>query len=95
MAEPTSAEVDAVAEAIEYMHPLTISSSRDRARLAIAALDKARGETVPVDKLKRKLMRDLWTFAHPVKLDCLVSWLDRRGWLDDETPVVQTERRKP
>ena len=95
MAEPTQAEIDAVAKAIEYMHPLTISSSRDRARIAIAALDKVRGECVPVDKLMAHIEQSVHESCFG-RSDRLMNWISRRGWLDDATPVVQTrERRKP
>jgi len=98
MAEPTQAEIDAVAKAIEYMHPLTIFSSRDRARIAIQALDKVRGECVPIYKLMAKI-DELWGggvgAGRATRAAQLVWWLGRRVFVDDKTPVVTTDRRKP
>jgi hypothetical protein len=96
MSNPTQVEVDAVALAIE-LAPTCDDVDDDYASMAsdaIAALDKARGECVPVDVLIKKV-REQWGRGHFVD-DWFTWWLGRRGWLDDDkTPVVQTDRRKP
>ncbi|HJX53721.1 MAG TPA: hypothetical protein VJ801_13220 [Polyangia bacterium] len=92
MSEPTQTEVDAVAVALRNL-PGGDLSWEGLARAAIAALDKARGECVPVDVLIKKV-REQWGRGHFVD-DWFTWWLGRRGWLDDDkTPVVQTDRRK-
>ena len=96
MGEPTKAEVDAVGVAIddEMGGPESFSGpDRDKvSRAAIAALDKARGECVPVDKLRAK-MDELYGHKWTIRSREFMSWL--AGWLDDKKPVVQTDRRKP
>ena len=70
------------------------------ARAAIAALDRHRGECVPVDKLRAKI-KDMQDETFPAggrlaALNHFQFWLSHRGWLSDETPpVIQTEKRKP
>ena len=84
MSDPNQSEVEIVES--ESM------CSRAEAIAIIAALDKHRGECVPVDKLMAKIIR-LEAIGAPWQR--LYFWLKKRGWLDDKTPVVQTERRKP
>jgi hypothetical protein len=96
MSEPSQKEIGLVAEAMRSA-PVAFSQYEDdcsMARAAIAALDKARGETVPVDKLLAKI-NELWDGQVSFRAQKLVYWLVGKRWLDDKTPVVQTDRRKP
>jgi hypothetical protein len=90
MAEPTQSDADAIAELRRELASVS--------RAATDALDTVpqwachRGDCVPVDKLQAKII-ELEAIGAPWQR--LYFWIERKGWLDDKTPVVQTDRRKP
>jgi hypothetical protein len=95
MSAPKQSEVDAVADELSRRFPLTTGASLEGiSRAAISALDKARGECVPVDELLLEI-GTMWFGSGDRRALDLCDWITARGWLSDETPVVQTERRKP
>jgi hypothetical protein len=83
MSEPTQAELDVVAIAIDAACD-TMFAEQDQARAAIEVLDKLRGLCVPVNVLLAEIGRmsaAQVTSAEDV-LWKLNQWLDRKGWLD-------------
>lgn len=78
--DPTQAEVDSVADAIDTARENGLKS-KGQVRAAIQALDKLRGPCVPVDALKAKLEQSHEESVFG-RTDRLMVWLDRKGWLD-------------
>lgn len=87
MSEPTRSEIDAVRLAIESADIVNVVADAHiyewEARAAIQALDKVRGECVPVDKLRDAIGDVVNSTPYAITMAArLQAWLDRKGWLD-------------